>query len=234
MKNNSNLFKIKKKTIYRVISFHLILILMLVIPFRSFKKQKKQSLIVNDIIVRAEPKSKQTFIKKAPVQKNIQRPSTVKKPPILKPEIKKPQEMIRKNPIDQKKYVDLLDKLEKQINNLDAKKQTIKKTDLLVPKKVKVLDVDKKIEREALGNFSNFKQILVKKLQDNLKLPEYGEVKVCFILHPNGEITDILILESKSEINQSYLKNSLSKLSFKNMEKVFNQKQKLVVIFKND
>lgn len=231
MKENKNLFKINKKTIYRVVIFHMIVILCLVIPFRSFKKQKKQSLIVNNIILKPEikPIPKQTFIKRAPIKKAPTRPVQVKKTPIQKkPPVKKAV------PIDKKKYLSLLDKLEKQINNLDEKKEIIIKSELTIPKKIKTLSLDKQIENVSFDNFSKFQQILVKELQNNLNLPEYGEVKVSFIIHPEGKITDVLILDSKSEINQSYLKNSLSELLFKNMEKVFQEKQKLIVIFKND
>ncbi|NGX44218.1 MAG: hypothetical protein K1060chlam3_00383 [Candidatus Anoxychlamydiales bacterium] len=226
MKRRPNLFKINKKTIYRVILFHIIVILCLVIPFRSLKKQKKQSLIINNIILKPEikPIAKQTFIKKAPT-----RPIPVKKTPIQKKTALK-----KAAPIDNQKYLSLLDKLEKQINDLDDKKEIIKTSDLRIPKKVKPLSFDQKIEEASFDNFSKFKQILVKELQDNLNLPEYGEVRISFIIHPEGKITDVLILDSKSEINQSYLKNSLYEISFKNMEKVFQEKQKLIVIFKND
>ncbi|NGX48519.1 MAG: hypothetical protein K940chlam5_00105 [Candidatus Anoxychlamydiales bacterium] len=231
MKRKPNLFNINKKTIYRVVTFHFIVILCLVIPFRSFKKQKKQSLVVNNIILKPEikPIPKQTFIKRAPIKKSPTRPIPVKKAPIQK---KTP--LKKAVPIDKQKYLSLLDKLEKQIKSLDDKKEIIKKSDLRIPKKVKTLSLDQKIETASFDNFSKFKQILVKELQDNLNLPEYGEVRVSFIIHPEGKITDVLILDSKSEINQSYLKNSLSEISFKNMEKVFQEKKKLIVIFKND
>lgn len=233
MEKNKSLFKINKKTIYRVITFHLVLILLFIIPFSSFKKQKKQNLIVETIILKPEvkplPKPKQTFVKKVPVRKSPPRPLPVKKAPPPKKPI-----AVKKAPMDKTKYLSLLDKLEKQINTLSKKKEIIKTTDLKIPKGVKILDIDKKIENVPIDNFSKFKQILVKELQDNLSLPEYGEVKVSFTILPSGKITDVLILDSKSEINQSYLKNSLSELSFNNMEKIFNEKQKLIVIFKND
>jgi len=233
MEKDKNLFKINNKTIYRVITFHLILILLLVIPYKSFKKQKKQNLIVETIILKPEiiqkPKPTQTFVKKAPVRKAFQKPLPIKKaPPPKKPY------PVKKTPMDKANYLSLLDKLEKQINNLSEKKDIIKTTDLRIPKKVKIIDIDKKLENKSLHNFSKFKQLLVKELQDNLKLPEYGEVKISFTVLPSGKITDILILDSKSEINQNYLKNSLSELSFNNMEKIFNEKQKFIVMFKND
>ncbi|NGX33861.1 MAG: hypothetical protein K1060chlam1_00203 [Candidatus Anoxychlamydiales bacterium] len=234
MEKNKSLFKINKKTIYRVLIFHFVIILSLVIPFRSFKRQKKQNLIVETIVLKPEvkllPSPKQTFVKKAPIKKIPPKPLPVRKAPIHKNPI--PQK--KAAPMDKKKYLSLLDTLEKQINSLDEKKEIIKTTDLKIPKKVKILDIDKKIENTVFDNFSKFKQLLVKEMQDNLKLPEYGSVKVSFTIHPSGKITDVLILDSKSEINQSYLKNSLSELSFNNMEKVFNEKQKLIVIFKND
>jgi len=197
MKENKNLFKINKKTIYRVVIFHIIVILCLVIPFRSFKKQKKQSLIVNNIILKPEikPIPKQTFIKRAPIKKAPTRPVQVKKTPIQKkPPVKKAV------PIDKKKYLSLLDKLEKQINNLDEKKEIIIKSELTIPKKIKTLSLDKQIENVSFDNFSKFQQILVKELQDNLNLPEYGEVKVSFIIHPEGKITGYFGSQTKAAV----------------------------------
>ena len=173
MKRKNNIFKINKKTIYRVIIFHFIVILCLVIPFRSFKKQKKQSLIVNNIVleIKPTPKPKQTFIKKAPIRQAPTRPTAVKKAPIQK---KTP--LKKAAPIDNQKYLSLLDKLEKQIKSLDDKKEIIKKSDLRIPKKVKTLNLDQKIENASFDNFSKFKQILVKELQDSLNRSEERRV----------------------------------------------------------
>ncbi len=214
-----NLFKINKKTIYRVIIFHLIFTLSLVIPCKSFKNQKKQSLIVNDIVIK--PKTRPLKTKQATTKKE---PKAIHNKNIQKSEIKK-------TPIDKTKYLDLLNKLEKQITNLDTNNPSIKQVDLIVPKKIKIL---KDTDSTSCNDICKFKQMLIKKLQDNLKLPEYGQVKISFIIHPDGSITDISILDSKSEMNQNYLKNSLSKLSFKNMENKLHQKQKLILVFKND
>lgn len=225
MGKKTDLFKISKKTIYRVIAFHFVIILLTIIPFKSFNKPKKSHLIVNDIIVKHDPKPKMVSIKKAPIKKIIQQPINQKKPPPIAK--KNHQSIIQKN--------DLLQQLEKQIKTLRKPEDKIcTQKELVVPKKIKTINIDKKINNESLNSSSTFKEILIKALQENLKFPEYGEVKVSFIIHPDGKITDISILDYKSEINQNYLKNSLSEISFKNMDKMFPEKQKLIVIFKND
>jgi len=219
MEKESNIFKISKKTIKRVIIFHVVVIIAISIPYKSFKKEKKNNLTVNNITVQREITPKIT-----------QRPQ-LKKPVVQK--VSKPVLKQANNKASATKNT-LINKLENQIQNLDKTKTTItKKNDLLVPKNIKSIDIDKKIINET-KNTTDFKQLLVNELQSNLKLLEYGDVKVSFIIHPSGEITDIVILNSQSDINQKYLKNNLPQIQFKNVNKMFVEKQKLIVTFKNE
>ena len=220
MEKDSNIFKISKKTIKRVIIFHIVIIIAIAIPYKSFKKEKKNNLTVNNITVQREIKQK--VVQRVPLKKQVVQKA---QNPVLKQANNKAS--AAKN--------HLLNKLENQIQNLDKPKTNItKKNDLLVPKNIKSIDIDKKIINENTKNVSNYKQLLLDELQSNLKLLEYGDVKVSFVIHPTGDITDIVILDSKSEINQKYLKNNLAQLQFKNVNKMFLEKQKFIVIFKNE
>lgn len=218
MKKSQNIFKINKKTIYRVIAFHLFVVIAFAIPYKSLKKEKKNTLVVKNITVPRQ------------IQQRV-----VHKKPILKkttPIAAKRIVLQKKAPISSEKKT-LISKLENQINALDKKTtNTSQKKELLVPNKIKSLELDKKVSNQ--NSVSDFKQLLVKKLQENLKLPEYGKVKVSFIIHPSGKISDIVILDYQSEKNQNYLNNSLCELQFKIEGKMFLEKQKFVVIFKNE
>jgi len=229
MKNSPNLFNIKKKTIYKVVLFHFVFILIFSLQVKSFKTPVKKDLIVNNIIIeKTIEKPKKIIQKQAPLKKPVKK--------ITKAAQKKtPKPSTQKTPIPKDKYDKLLDRLEQQIQNLDNSSPTIvRNKELKVPDSIKSLKIDDQMQTIAKDNPSKLKELLVKELQDNLKLPEYGEVKVEFTIHPNGIISDIVIKDYKSHKNQNYLKNSLSELSFKNINELFNDPQKFIVIFKNE
>ncbi len=262
MKETNNLYNINKKIIYKVIIFHFIFILFLSFQFKSFKKNKKQNIIVNNIIETPLPKElslskesfqlNQTLQSKEPIPKEkiIEKHPTKKidKPKVIpqkktststvkKTEVKK----IAQKPISKKTtYETLITTLEKQINEIDTSQEIDNsqieisdQKDLLIPKNIKTLNIDKIIEN-AQNQPSKINELLIKELQENLNLPEYGEVKVSFTILPSGEIKDVVILEYKSNENQKYLKNSLCELSFKSIKKMFDEPQKFIVIFKNE
>ncbi len=51
-------------------------------------------------------------------------------------------------------------------------------------------------------------------MQQELKLPKYGEVKVAITLHCSGRVIDIKILDAQNDANKNYLLNSILKLNF--------------------
>jgi len=220
MKNKINLYSINKKTIYKVIIFHFIFILFLSLQFKTPKQNKKNKLIVNNIIEKTAYKQK--------IIKNINPKIIPQKNPTNSTP---PKKTIAKN----NNYENLINKLEKQIKDLDKSQITFSnETKILIPKKIKELNIDKIIKNTKEESSSKLKELLIKELQQNLKLPEFGEVKVSFMIYPTGEIKDIIILEHQSNENQKYLKNSLSELLFKSINKMFDEPQKFIVIFKNE
>lgn len=259
MNEPKNIYNINKKTIYRVIIFHFIFILFLAFQFKSFKKYKKHNLIVNnvietptskenftqkDVIINKEPKSTKELSKVKPKNKEIQPQSKkIEKPKAIsqKKTINTSEKKVSEKKIASKTsnksttYETLITKLEKQINEIDNSDIEVKvEEELFVPKNVKTLNVDKLFQSYSDQPPSKFKELLIKELQDNLNLPDYGSVKVSFTILPDGEIKDIVILEYQSNENQKYLKNSLSELSFKSINKMFDEPQKFIVIFKNE
>jgi hypothetical protein len=264
MKESNNLYKIDKKIIYKVLIFHFLFIILLFFQFKTFKSGKKQNIKINNIIKEpklketsfikdaikpASIKEKVTDIIEKPKEKKIvnnnkQKVTVIKKPPqkIEKKQI--PKKVVKKNISKPDSFENLINKLEKQINKIDdSPNENIsdeppsldKKEDtLLIPKKIKTLNVDKIIPDIEKQEPSTIKELLIRELQDNLNLPDYGEVKVSFTILPTGEIENVTILDYQSEENQIYLKNSLSELSFKSINKMFNEPQKFIVTFKNE
>ncbi|MFA6118298.1 MAG: hypothetical protein WC688_00080 [Parachlamydiales bacterium] len=276
MKDKDVLFKINKKIVYTVIVFHVLLILSLSIHF-SPKKFKNKSIVVNTINVKnvttkvsnqkMPPAKKIIAIN---TQKNIKAESQNNKLKSLKEENKKaikeekkPQinKTVKKNTVVEQKKISkvqkqplsndfekLVDKLEKQVESFDkSKTNTHSSTELLVPKPITKINIDKvinsKFEIETTENASvgsnddddsDYKSLFIRELQNYLKLPEYGEVKIKFLIDPNGKISEIEVLEYQSYENQNYLKNRLSELSFESMNKLFDKPKKYIVIFKNE
>lgn len=72
--------------------------------------------------------------------------------------------------------------------------------------------------------------VLASFLQEQLQLPEFGEVKVELSIHANGIVASIEILESKSRKNEEFLKNRLAEMSFPWL----NGETKLTLVFRND
>ena len=234
MEKIPDLFKIKKKTINKVVLFHFIFIAILALQLRTSKSFPKK-LSINHVTIK-DPSAPP--LKKQIVQKKIAPP--LKKPPPLK----RPSVSIKKD--SQKKFekkASLITTLEKQLQTLDKNQRDYEiNKELKIPKNVKNLkniNIDHLINQNTKGNLdnindkNNIKMLLVKELQDNLHLPEYGEVKVSFNIHPSGQIADVEIIDSQSDKNQKYLKNSLLELSFKSINKMFDQTQQFIVIFKN-
>ncbi|MBN2480049.1 MAG: hypothetical protein JXA94_07460 [Parachlamydiales bacterium] len=232
MKDVFDVFKIKKKTIYKVIAFHFLMILLLAIHGSLSFKKKQKHISVNTVVIKEKPKiieKKQKTVAVNP-KKNI---APLKKQiisKIEKPISKKPK--LIKNPLPSN---NIIDKLEKQLSKLDEAPKNIKKTQSLsIPESIKSL------KAEELKNISSdqktlkYKELLVQELQENLSLPEYGEVKVSFNINIEGRVCDVAVLNSKSQNNQNYLKNSLPELQFSWFKQIFDKEQNFIVIFKND
>jgi outer membrane biosynthesis protein TonB len=229
-----DIYKIRKKTIYKVILFHILLIGIISIDF-NFSNTKVKKFAVKTIIVKPEIKPQ-----KASGEKSGQKIAAKKQAPIknqianqekkiIKKEVKKTASLIPNK---------LLNDLEKSLSKLDKNekkevKKEVKKEDLYIPKEIKKANFDIKPTENKNLEF-NFSNVLIQELKENLILPEYGEVKVSFTISSIGKIENIEIIEYKSEKNKSYLKNNLAKLQLKCLSKLDNMKQNYIVVFKND
>jgi len=207
----------KNKTVVKVTAVHFIFIFALLFQGINFSKPKKNNISVRTISIN-EPL-------KLVIKKTIEKPKN-KVVTNNKPASKK----VIKKTINTNKSI-LLERLEKELNKLDdSKNVTRNKSELSQPKKIDTLKALKEDKKEQ----PEYKQLLVSQIRQNLKLPEYGEVKISFVIDTDGRVENINILDSESLINQNYLKNSLTELQFSWFNEIFNEPQEFIVIFKND
>jgi outer membrane biosynthesis protein TonB len=224
-----NFFKTSKKTIYRVIVFHIFLIMLMLVPFHRLKKNKKTKLVVNEVFIKKQIEKK-IEPKKTFVKSNIKKPSLQQ--PTNKSSQKKPS--ISKSKTFEKPKIsnELIQKLESQINFLNEKKVDFKKDNLLIPKKIKIEPSFKDV---TISNDTDlkFKELVIQELKKNLNLLEFGEVKASFTILPSGKVTDVVILDSKSKKNENYLKNTLLGIEL-GIKSDIKKEQKFIVTFTNE
>jgi outer membrane biosynthesis protein TonB len=214
----------KSKIVFYVLMVHLVVLIFFFWEKRSFfQKPIKKQILVKTYIERPKP------ILKAPTKKTIKKPRPKKQTISFsqKSKIIKPTQTIKTKKII-KEIEENLKKIEKKIE----KKQEIKKIE--IPKKIDLspsLEIEKKVEID-----SNYDQILINYLKQNLHLPEYGYVKISIDIDKYGNATNIEIIESKSLENQKYLKNNLEKLKFPIYKEFSSTKKfnRFIICFRNE
>lgn len=73
----------------------------------------------------------------------------------------------------------------------------------------------------------SYEEILIQYLQQELELPEYGEVKLKLTLDREGNLLDHQVISSKSAKNTEFLKNRLPDLSFPCFNESGNKEKKI-------
>ncbi|NGX56774.1 MAG: hypothetical protein K1060chlam5_01020 [Candidatus Anoxychlamydiales bacterium] len=215
---NNNIYKTNKKLIYKIFFFHILFIALISINFKSSSKNPI-NLTVKNITVKPTILQK-TITKKKVISKKIIKATPQKK---INNIAKKTESKIPNK---------LIESLEKSISKLDqVETNSINKIELSIPKKIikstPIQDFNKNIDY----NFSN---LLIFELKENLKFPEFGEVKVKFSINSTGNIYNVEILDYKSEKNKIYLKNSLPKIQLKCLNNIDKIKENYIVVFKNE
>lgn len=178
-----------------VLFFHLIILLGLVTHhFFSYKKPPSRPIIVKTISFAPpeKPKNLPVVVKSTP--KSIGKPSK----PVLQT---KP--LSAKTTLDptQTKTMNEITKSIEAISTPSAKT----KTNVSVPVKKEIV----KIEEDP-----NYGEYLIAYLQNQLKLPEFGEVRLEIEIDRSGRLIQSQILQSKSDKNAAFLKKELHLLSY--------------------
>ncbi len=103
------------------------------------------------------------------------------------------------------------------------KKPTVKKTVGAAPRQMEALAV------EAIGQpepEDGYRHGLVQRIQNNLTLPEQGEVQLKLTLDRGGKVKKVLVTKAQSERNRVYIEARLADLQFPDFGVLFkNQKE---------
>lgn len=136
--------------------------------------------------------------------------------------------------------LDLLNELEKKIASLDSvKDHSTKKTHITVPDRIDPSASATSSSPESfdfMDSTESYAEYLAFFLKQELKLPDFGEVKVEITLNKDGSVEKCLVLNSESIKNRRYLEERLPKLTFPNFKtnKTSKEKQHFVLTFCNE
>lgn len=212
------MFSKKSKAFFKIFLWVLIVhvCLTLINEPKNEEKEKKHKIIVKNVILQPKKLETKELPKEVEAKKTKEKictPKVVSKKPAKKNRLKK-KEVKRKAPTKNRKKPDkkLLDALDAQINNLDVSHSFETKTTLDIPS-LQTLKIDTAPENVTSFN-EDQKNLLATFFKEKLLLPEFGEVKIKFSIDHKGKVQEFEILESKSEKNRKYLKNTLPELDF--------------------
>lgn len=100
-----------------------------------------------------------------------------------------------------------------QIETTKEKKGDSK--DLFIPQSIKELKTDLcEITSDSQNAQGAYEDVLIDYLKSHLQLPAYGKVKILLTLNSKGELEDLEIVFSDSEINRFYLEKNIKGLHF--------------------
>lgn len=223
-------------------------------PPQEKKKNEKAKATPkeNEIKKKNESKPKSVTAKK-PSETSIKKNTPVSKKSSPKPEkgggsLKNYQS---NNELVSKK---LLDELQRDLSFIEKPLEESKKaSNLKVPNlsSLEITGLKSKIKQNGSGNFSGkvnaslyggssseaeFKGVLIDFFKRELKLPDYGDVKIKMKINESGNISDISVLSSKNKKNEEYLKSTLLKMSIPWLNKYLSKRDEvdITVCFTND
>ncbi len=214
MKDN-NFSKVQKKIFFVVIAIHLCFIFIFSMNKKDpFFDMKKKQVIVNEKIL-IQPSFKEE-----------------KKKSVIR---KKSKHIVKKTePYKNKKKDYLLKKLEESIAQTDTLKSN-KNNDIIIPTKISKLNIDSKVEIFTKDEKPQYHQLLIDEMQNNLHLPEYGEVKMEVVISSQGEVKSLKAIDVKSNKNQIYLEKAINNMTFPWIEQFFSEKKDIsfTITFRN-
>lgn len=214
MKEN-NFSKVQKKIFFVVIAIHLCFIFIFSINKKdpSFDINKKQVVVNEKILI-------------PPSFKEEQRKTIVRK---------KNKNIVKKTDSFKNKKKDyLLKKLEESFSKTSSLKNN-KNDDIIIPSKISKLNIDSKVEIFTKDEKPQYQQLLIDEMQNNLHLPEYGEVKMEVVISSQGEVKSLKAIDVKSYKNQIYLEKAIINMTFPWIEQFFSEKKDIsfTITFRN-
>lgn len=181
--------------------------------------------------VKEKPKEPQKIEKEVPVQqptpkkvvKKLVEPTKIKKAAPKAPTktpAKKVEQPKKANPTNEKQK-EMLKQAQKLMNQLERAQTKSVTTQIAIPSKISSLQIDS-LADENLGD-ANYRDEIAAYLKYQLKLPEYGEVKLRLTLARSGLVSKIEVLQSKSSLNKNYVEMQVPNLKFPSFGNLFNQ-----------
>ncbi|MFV0339808.1 MAG: hypothetical protein ACK5MA_04135 [Parachlamydiaceae bacterium] len=155
----------------------------------------------------------------APAKKPAAKPKPVKKTEVAKAIEPKPSPPSSKTPQLEQKQKELLIKAKEKIGKIDTASDKVIATGNLskaLPTALAALSIDSlSVEAAPSMGFEelSYRDELALRLKLNLKLPEYGEVKLKLKLDRSGKVLDVNIVHSSSEKNSAYIRKTLPGLA---------------------
>lgn len=215
-----------------VLFFHLLPLFVMTVEhlFSSFRKKPSAIFVKTTFLepVKEIPNKKAlTAANPLPSKSNVA--SQIKKPVSSKKVISKKSSSPPKK--TSQKQERILQDISKSFDALSSPSPR-KKVAIELPKKQ--VYTPSKEERISFESFSlGYKELLITFLEDALSLPEYGEVKAQITVSSFGKITDCKILNSRSEKNETFLKNQLPQLTLPCLNSSQDESQTFIITFHN-
>ncbi len=175
----------------------------------------KDRLVVKTVQLSPEKKEKKIAASTPPPVKKSAPPKK-SKPPVKKAEAKaKPQKKVSQH---EERKGDLIAQARERLSQVG---KTSKKIDQA--KGVESLKID---SLESGVEDHGYYTLLAGALRQNLRLPEFGEVKIHLTLDCQGKVIHVKIVNAQNENNQRYVEKVLPKVVFPPFEKAFkNEKE---------
>lgn len=162
---------------------------------------------------KVEPKKKTVTAKKVDTKKKVAAKKKVE--PKKKAPSKKKPVVSEKEQKDQKKRRELLASLKQSLENIDDHydKQPQKSSTQKVQKQAN-LKIDRSASATTAKEENLYKDAMVNYLQEYLRLPEFGEVKIRLHIMMSGDVKRLEVTHSESKLNRKYIEKLVPSLSF--------------------
>lgn len=179
------------------------------VPESRFPLQEK--LVVRTIHLTQEKKA-ETIPKKLPAQ--IKKSAPKKKQPLVKKTEKKTELRQEKGLRQEERMESLIAQARQQLSQVGKASKAMDQA-----KRVETLKID---GVEDHGYYSQ----LAACLKENLRLPEFGEVRVSLTLDCRGKVIQVKIISAQNENNKRYVEKILPKVNFPSFDQAFkNEKE---------
>jgi len=201
----------KKRILYSVMAAHLVMIFWMVM-WTPVKKEKPKSLKIHTVIKTPPP----PLLKEAIVQaKTVPKPVSVSPPVKKKAPAPVPPKKVATTAKQTKKTTPVSQELQKQLQESIAKfsensHKECPKATLEVPKHITRLEMDAGVATEE----NAFAAALIECLQQTLKLPERGAVKVELTLKQDGTFVNLHVSDAQSQRNAFFLEEQLPMIHY--------------------